>query len=145
MNIIPDLSLVLAQFVPFLVVIFGLKIILFDPMLAYLHERNAATKGVRHDAESLAAKAEEKVARYEAALEKARQQITELRAAKRAEANAEYQRIVAEARKQAEARVSGALVQLQADAEVARRGLAASADSLAFDIAQQVLGRKLEG
>ena len=145
MNIIPDLSLVLVQFVPFLVVIFGLKIILFDPMLAYLHERDVATKGVRHDAESLSTKAQEKVARYEAALEKARHQITDLRARKRAEANTEYQRIVAEARSRAEARVTGALAQLHQDAEVARRGLAATSDALAFDIAQQVLGRKLEG
>lgn len=145
MNIIPDLPLVLAQFVPFLVVIFGLKIILFDPMLAYLHERGVATKGARHDAQTLATKAEEKVAHYEAALEKARLQITDLRTRKRAEANAEYQRIVAEARKQAETRVSSALLQMQQDAEIARSGLKSAADTLAFDIAQQVLGRKLEG
>lgn len=145
MNIIPDLYLVLAQILPFLVVIIGLKVILFDPMLAFILEREVATRGVRHDAEGLLAVAEKKLTEYEAAIEKTRVEITELRTQRRAEANAEYQKLVAAARRAADARVGGALKEVGEAAEIARQALAADADSLAHDIAQQALGRKLEG
>ena len=145
MNIIPDLYLVIIQFIPFFVVIFGLKIILFDPMLAYLHEREVSTHGTRHDAEKLIGKAEEKATIYAAALEKVRMEISEYRAKRRAEANAEYQRVILEARKASEQQVGEALVRLQQETEIARKELAASAHALSLDIAQQALGRQLEG
>ena len=144
MNIIPDLYLVLLQFAPFLVVIFGLKIILFDPMMAYLEERHTATLGVKHNAEELLARAEAQVSVFEKALEKARQEITEFRTDRRADANAEYQRLIAGSRQRAEAKVSAALTEMRKEAEEARTMLAASADALATDIAQQALGRSLE-
>ena len=144
MNIIPDLYLVLLQFAPFLVVIFGLKVILFDPMMAYLEERHSATLGVKRDAAELLTKAEAKVAVYEQAIEKTRQEITEYRTARRAEANADYQNRINAARQQAESRVAVALGGVRQDAEVARAALAASSDSLANDIARQALGRSLE-
>ena len=144
MNIIPDLYLVLLQFAPFLAVIFGLKIILFDPMMAYLEERHTATLGVKQSAGELLAKAEAQVSVFEKAIEKTRQEITEFRTERRAEANAEYQRLIAGSRQQAEAKVSAALAEMHQDAAVARKVLAASADALATDIAQQALGRPLE-
>jgi F-type H+-transporting ATPase subunit b len=145
MNIIPDLYLVLVQILPFLVVIVGLKVILFDPMLAFVLERDVATRGVRHDAEALLATAEKMVGQYEAAIEKTRVEITELRTQRRAEANAEYQRLVTAARQATDARVAEAMKQLGEVAADARNGLAAESDGLAHDIAQQALGRKLEG
>ena len=144
MNIIPDLYLVLLQFAPFLAVIFGLKIILFDPMMAYLEERHTATLGVKQNAGELLARAEAQVSVFEKAVEKARQEITEFRTERRAEANTEYQRLIAVSRQQAEAKVSAALAEMHQDAEAARKVLAASADALATDIAQQALGRPLE-
>lgn len=144
MNIIPDLYLVLVQFVPFFVVIFGLKIILFDPMLAYMHERDVSTRGVKHDAEQMLERAEQKLTTLTAALEKARIEISDYRAKRRADANADYQRVVAEARKAAELRVAEALRALHQEAEGARKELGQSVDGLAKDIAQQALGRKLE-
>jgi vacuolar-type H+-ATPase subunit H len=77
-------------------------------------------------------------------IEKARQEITEFRTDRRAEANTEYQRLIAVSRQQAEAKVSAALAEMHQDAEAARKVLAASADALATDIAQQALGRPLE-
>jgi F-type H+-transporting ATPase subunit b len=144
MNIIPDLYLVLVQFVPFFVVIFGLKIILFDPMLAYMHERDASTRGVKHDAEQMLEHAEQKLTTLTAALEKARIEISDYRAKRRADANADYQQVVAEARKAAELRVAEALRVLHQEAEGARKDLGHSVNGLAMDIAQQALGRKLE-
>jgi F-type H+-transporting ATPase subunit b len=143
MNIIPDLPLVLVQFFPFFVVIVGLQQILFKPMMAYLHERNLASKGAKADAEALMSQAENRVAELEAALAKAQQEVVDFRAARRAEANAEYQQIVAEARKQAEAKVSKALGVVQADSEAARSQLGRESASLAHAIAERALGRSL--
>ena len=143
MNIIPDLYLVLAQLFPFLVVIFGLQQILFKPMLAYLQEREQASKGARHDAEALMHQAEARVASLESALSKANQEVSDFRAARRAEANAEYQNVINEARKKAEANVAAALQAIKQDSETARSQLHAQAGGLAHEIAERALGRSI--
>ena len=145
MNIIPDLTLVAVQLVPFLVLMMGLHVILFKPMLAYLDECQAATAGARHRAEELQAKANERVAQWEQAIAKARSDIAELRSGRRAQANGEYQGIVAASRKAAEARVGEAAAVIRAEASAARSELQAQSRVLAGDVATKVLGRPLAG
>jgi F0F1-type ATP synthase membrane subunit b/b' len=53
MNIIPDPILVVLQALPFLVLLAGLHVILYKPMLAYLAERREATAGAKKAAQEL--------------------------------------------------------------------------------------------
>lgn len=143
MNIIPDPVMVLAQMAPFLVLLVGLHLILFKPLIAYLDERDGATLGAKKEAEALQAQAAAATIRWEQELGKARNEVAEFRGQKRAEAQAEYQRVVAAARAEAEARIAEASSQIRAEADSARVGLKESARQLSNDVATQVLGRPL--
>lgn len=141
MNLIPDPVLVLLQIAPFLVLMFGLDRILYRPFLAYLEERDHATSGTRKEADSLQHKAEERLAEWEAAMSRTRNEIASYRAARRAEAQADYARVIAEARAAADKKLSSAMTDLTATAEQAREGLKAHAEAIAMDMTSQVLGR----
>ncbi len=143
MNIIPDLVLTAALMVPFLVLVAGMHFILYKPMLAYLDARAHATVGARKEAEALQAKAGARLGEWEAALARAQAEVTEYRAQRRAAAQATYQKIVAEARVVADARLADALTALRAEAAVARTELDGAARVLSRDVADRVLGRAL--
>ncbi len=143
MNLTPDPVLVVLQVFPLLVLMGGLHLILFKPMLAYLRERDKATIGAKKDAEELAARAALRLVEYEAALESARNEVAEFRSARRAEAQKVHAETVAVARREAEGRVAAAVKVIQADAEVARGQLASVSRTLAGEVATQVLGRSI--
>jgi F0F1-type ATP synthase membrane subunit b/b' len=143
MHLFPDPVLVVVQLAPFLVLMAGLHFILFKPMLAFLEQRQAATVGARAEAEKLQSRSGEQVGRYEAAVNAARAEVADLRAARRAAANVEYQRIVAAARTEAEEQVSSAVGRIRTEATAARAQLEGASRSLADDVAAQVLGRSL--
>ena len=144
MNIIPDLTLALVQVAPFLVLVAGLQVIIFKPMLNYLHDRAAATVGAKHDAEALVKRSEGRMAEYEAQLAKVRSELTEYRAALRNDAQKEHAHHVAEARRESEVHLDGAMAAIQRDAAVARKAVASMSKDLAGDIASSVLGRAVE-
>ena len=141
LHLFPDPVLVLVQLAPFLVLVAGLHVILFKPMLAYLLEREHHTAGARHEAASLQAKSAGQATRYEQAVAAARSEIIELRSSRRAVANAEYQKVVAAARAEADHEVQGAVERLRAESGTARGELKGNAAALAHDVAAQVLGR----
>ena len=144
MSIIPDPILALLQVLPFLVLMLGLHFILFKPMLAYLEARDHATVGARHEAEALAAKAEAKLRDYEQALEKARNEVAEFRAARRAEAQKVYTAKVASAREAADKRLGSAMATIATESREARSQMGGRARALAVDAASQVLGRPVQ-
>ena len=141
MNLTPDPVLVVLQVFPLLVLMGGLHAILFKPMLAYLRARDVATVGARKEAEDLAARAAARLVEYEAALEKARNEVAEFRSLRRAEAQKVHADAIAVARKASEVRVADAVRGLHAEAEVARGRLAQVSRTLAGEVASQVLGR----
>lgn len=141
LDIMPNPLVVALQLAPFAVTAAALYKIIFKPTLAYLDERWAAIDGTKKRASELEARAAARLADYEAQLNKARAEVMDLRAARRAEALAQYSQIVATARTDAEKRVADALVELGHDRAGARATMEASANSLANDIANQVLGR----
>lgn len=143
MSIIPDPILAALQFVPFLVLIFGLNVILWKPMLAYLEEREHATSGARKRAEELSTRASGRMSEYEAALGRAQAEVTEYRSKRRADAQRLHAAEVAAARAEAEGRVGEAVGRVRREADAARIGLRADAEGLARDIAAQVMGRPL--
>jgi F0F1-type ATP synthase membrane subunit b/b' len=143
MHLFPDPVLVVVQLAPFLVLMVGLHLILFKPMLAFIEARHAATVGARAEAEKLQATAGEQVGRYEAAVASARAEIAELRTARRAAANSEYARVVGAAREAADGQVAEAVKRLRVEHASARDEMSVSARALANDAAAQVLGRPL--
>jgi F-type H+-transporting ATPase subunit b len=143
MNIIPDLMLTAANMLPFLVLVAGLQMILYKPMLDYLEARRHATIGARKEAEELQAKAAARLAEWEAALGRARNEVAEYRGQRRSAANVKYQKIVADARAVSEAHIAQAVTTIQDEAKVARGELAGAARTLSRDVATQVLGRPL--
>lgn len=144
MNIIPDLTLALIQVVPFLVLVAGLHVILFKPMLDYLHDRAAATVGAKHDAQELVKRAEARAADYEARLKQVRAEIATYRAGLRADAQKAHAHEVAEARRESDVRLHQAIGAVQREAEGARRAVAGMSKELAGDIVSTVLGRQVE-
>ncbi len=143
MNIIPDLMLVFWLMWPFLALVAGLQVILYKPMIAYLDARADATVGARKEAEALQAQAATRLAEWEAALTRARLEVTDFRAQRRAAAQAQHARIVAEARAEAEARIAQAIGVIRVEASAARAELDGTSRALSREVANQVLGRSI--
>jgi F-type H+-transporting ATPase subunit b len=108
---------------------FYLKSVFFKPLEKVLKERYAATEGARKLAEASLEKAAAKTAEYEAALRAARaevykaqentfKQLQDEQAAQIAQARANSERLVEEARAQLEKDVAGAKTSLRGDSEV---------------------------
>src|SRR5580698_2953631 len=116
-----------------------LKIMYFKPFQRMLAARYEATEGARKAAEESLSRANAKAAEFDAALQKARQEIyseqeqylKKLRDQQTAETEA--------ARHAAEARLNQAREQLAAEAATARASLASQADLLASQIADAIL------
>lgn len=144
MNIIPDFTLALIQVVPFLVLVAGLNVIIFKPMLAYLHDRNVATVGAKHDAEALAKRAEARMGEYEAALAHVRSELTEYRTGLRQSAHKVHAAQVAAAKKASDGRLQLALADVAQSARAARASVGPMSKEIAVDIATRVLGRPVE-
>jgi len=143
MNIIPDPILVGLQVLPFFAVIAGLHFILFKPMLAYLRARREATVGERRKAEALQEKATLKLQQWEAALTRARTEVADFRAQKRADAQAVHAKRVAQARAEADKMIADEVAVLQGEAALAREQVGRMARQLAGDMASSTLGRTL--
>lgn len=143
MNIFPDPMLVLVQVVPFLVLLAGLHVLLFKPMLDYLDVRHAATDGARAEAARLREATGAQLDRYEAAVTSARNEVAELRATRRAAAHAEHARRIVGARTEADGVVRGEVARLREETTAARQELSGRSRSLAQELARRVLGREL--
>lgn len=141
MEIIPSPLVVLAQLVPFLVTVIGLWLILFKPMLAYLDRRTETIEGERQKAAEVEASLTARMNEVEARLTAARSEVIDLRTSRRAAAIEEYNAIVSEARKKAEAQLGDALRELSSQRQAAKAGLEQSANVLGEQVAARVLGR----
>lgn len=143
MNIIPDPLLVVLQALPFLVLLAGLHVILYKPMLAYLAERKEATAGAKKAAQELQERAALKLQQWEQAFARAQAEVADFRAQKRADAQAVYQKRIADVRAEADKRIAAALAEVQAEAAKARADVPAIAQDLAREMASKTLGRQV--
>lgn len=141
MNIIPDPTLIVLQFIPFSITIAALYYILFKPMLAYLDERANATVGAKDEAKALEAKAAEKTVELQERLKEAQTEIGALRIQARNEALAEYNVLIEDARSKADAKIEAATTELQSETDAARDALSVAAKDIASQIASQAVGR----
>jgi F-type H+-transporting ATPase subunit b len=125
-----------------LIVHFYLKWMFFRPMREVLEKRREATEGARESAAAMLKQASEKAATLEAALRKAREEIYQESEATRRRWIDEQTSRLDEARRESRELIHKAKQQLEAEAEVARRSLAATADSLAEEITRSLLERR---
>lgn len=138
----PDFSFVI-QIVSFFILWFGLKRLLFDPMLHVLEERESRTSGTRHAAAEMTAAAQVSQAEYERRMHDVRLALAAEADAARNANQAEEQKLLSETRSQASAQLAQLRDSLRRQADQARPALTAEARELASRIMEQVVGRPL--
>jgi F-type H+-transporting ATPase subunit b len=141
--LIPDGNLLLVLIGLFVVLIFPVNALIFKPIFRALDERAGRIDGARQRASHIDDEASQVLGRYEEAIREARGDAETGRKAQISEARDEQNTIAASARSEAEQKVEQARGELARALEEARQGLRASAESLARDAAQKILGRAL--
>jgi len=144
MQIIPDPLVVALQLVPYLLTLAALHFIIFRPMLDYLEDRERARTSGREEADALQVRIEEKLADYEARMNRAHAEVVDLRATRRAAALTEADGRIKQARGHADAQVQLAVAAIDAERKDAAAGIQDTARDIAGDIAGRVLGRALQ-
>jgi F-type H+-transporting ATPase subunit b len=125
-----------------LIVHFYLKWMFFGPLREVLAKRRAATQGMREAAEALLAKADEQTKSIEAKLRTTREEIYQEQEESRRRWVSEQTQRLEEARKQARELIHQSKLELENETAAAKRDLAATADSLADQIARSLLERR---
>lgn len=126
-----------------LIVHIYLRWMFFGPLRNILAKRREATEGARESAEVLLAKATSKAAAIEAELRKAREEIYQEQEEARKRWTAEQSASLEKARLQSREMIQQAKIELDAEAAAAKRELAATTDSLAEQITESLLQRKV--
>lgn len=122
-----------------LIVHFYLKWMFFGPLRQVLAERQAATAGMREAAAALLARADEQTRSIEAQLRDNREKIYQEQEESRRRWITEQAQRLEQARQQAREMIHQSKVELDGEAERAKRELAATADSLADQIVNSLL------
>lgn len=139
-----SLELIALQTIPFLVVIAGLHLIIFKPMLAMLAEREKNIHGYRKEAELMQEEVTAKMGELEKRLAEARVEAMAERSRLRQESLAMEQETLQAARTRAEAFLEEARNSLSKERVDATKQLEEAAGALSKQIASSVLGRPLE-
>lgn len=141
LNIIPEWRKVVQLLVVFVIFVPVLNVLLFQPLLRVLEEREKRIDGARTRARDLASQAGTLLARHDEAIRSAREvahveqmQIVE-------QARGTHRSTVGEARAVAEQEVAAARAELARAADGVRASLGAEAEPLAREIAARLLGR----
>jgi F-type H+-transporting ATPase subunit b len=138
----PDFSFAI-QIISFFVLWFGLKRLLFDPVLSVLEERESRTSGARREAAQIAAAAETSAAEYERRMHEVRLALASEADATRNAIQVEERRVLSDAREQANSQLAQLRERLAAQAQSARPAIASEARDLAVRILEGVVGRNL--
>lgn len=136
-------GLLLAQIVNFLIVMFILRALLYQPVLNMMEQRKARIADSLKDAERAGAAAQEAEQEKAAILEEARREAQEVRA----QATRDAERIGQEVRSRAEEEAQEIRIKAQADAEEQRANALADVNQQIADLAilatERILGREL--
>ena len=129
----------------FLVIIlaFFVKILYLKPLEKVLAERFRLTEGARKAAEDSLKNADTKIAQYQEALNKARNEIYLEQAAFLQKVRAEQAELVNGVRAESDARVKELKLSIAKEADTARQHLESQADALAGQIADAILSRRV--
>ncbi|HEV3275758.1 MAG TPA: ATP synthase F0 subunit B [Terriglobia bacterium] len=142
-NIGHEIGQAFVQAIPTVVLVallvYVLRRVFFRPLAAVMKARDEQSKGAVARARERATQAEARAAEYEALWLKARQEVYSQREGDRKQAVEARDKVVQQARAQAEATVKAAQTDLAAQAERARGELAQTSAALADEIARVVL------
>jgi len=136
----PDISFVV-QILSFVVLWFGLKRLLFDPVQHVLEERERRTVGERHVAAELRKAADQSGADYERRMRELRVKLAGEAEETRNTIQGEERKILSDAREQASAQLMQLRERLGRQASEARPALASEAQTLAVQMVEHVIGR----
>ena len=129
--------------IAFVVLIFPLNALMFQPIFRALDERDERIQGARDRSAQLQSEADDVLDRYETAIRDARSQSESERQTALASARDEQTELTTQARGDAEQELERARGELNRSLDEARATLRASADDLATAAAEQILGRSL--
>lgn len=144
MSLTLDPTFAALQVLPYLVTTFALYFILFQPLYAYLTEREGVSASARNKADQLNADADARSSELADKLAVTRNKVAEIRAAARSRAKAREEELLSSARSDAEANVAAGVAKIEASAVEARATMKTMTQELAREIGAQVLGRGLE-
>jgi len=133
----------LVQLITFLLSIWILNLVLFRPVLSVLSARSARIAEAQDKARGLIAKGEGLVADYEVRIRNTKIEAMALKTEIRREAAEESGRLIDAARSQAEGIVGEIRTTMSTELERVRQDLEPELGSLANEIAEQILGRKV--
>src|ERR1035438_2601619 len=122
-----------------LILVFFFKFLYLKPLEKVLAERFRLTEGARKAAEDSLKNADTKIAQYQEALNKARNEIYLEQAAFLQKVRAEQAELAQAARAESDARVKEIKLSIAKEADVARQHLESQADALAGQIADAIL------
>lgn len=137
-----DFSLVV-QIALFLVLWSILRRILFGPVGRLMAERERRTEGTHAEARSMMEEGKELQARYDAAIATARVEGEAVKSEIREEALKARNAVVSQGREAAARRIQEMREEVRRELEAARGVAAQDAETLARQMAEKVLGRKL--
>jgi F-type H+-transporting ATPase subunit b len=146
-QILHDLGGIVLEALPtfFLVVILCVfvKYLYLKPLDKVLAERHRLTEGARKAAEESLKNADSKISEYQDKLNSARAEIYQEQSAFLRKLHAEQAELTNAARLESDARVAEIRVSIAKEADAARETLEAQAETLAGQIADAVLGRRV--
>lgn len=125
--------------VNFVILVFALKALLFDPLSKIGGERDKATKGALDEAKAMIAQKDEAVAKMNAELGAARQQAKATASALREEGLTKQKETLSGAESAAVQQIEAARKEIQAETEKARTALKADVERFADEIVRKLV------
>lgn len=133
----------LIQLANFLLLMFLLNRLLFRPMVRVLAERKARTEGRKERAAKVDAEAESVLADYRRQIQEAKAAADQSRSRLVRDGEAERNKLLGTAAREAEKTVTEIRARVRAEAEDARKALGREAEAIADEMATRILGRAL--
>ena len=142
--LIPDLPIMFALIVAFVILIAPLNAMIFRPLFRVLDERDAKIAGATREAGALVDRATSLTDEYRGAIREARDAAEGVRKQQLESARSEHATITAEARSESDDEIARARQDIEGALAEARDTLQAASRDLARVAAERVLGRPLQ-
>jgi F-type H+-transporting ATPase subunit b len=143
LSLVPELPVLFALIVGFVLLVLPLNKAIFKPLFTVVDERNAKIEGARQRASRLEEEAGAAIRRYRGAIRDAREGAEAGRRVRLEAARSEQGSITGEARSEAEQEIARARSEIVASIDEARASLRGAAEELAQVAAERILGRSI--
>lgn len=131
---------ILLQFPIFLISLYILNKLIFQPLLTVWDRRESLTQGTVDEARKLTDEADNIIAQYETKLDEAREQANEQRAELRREGQVEAEKMISSAREDAQKQIEGHRNKLETEIKDVKSKIEPQIQILAKDISNRIVG-----